>query len=187
MAKPEAIALVLLPPPELRALIDPLRAGNDKSWNRGWTAHITILFPFDIHHNLDAVVQKLQTALWGNSAIQPFQVTLSKLSHFATRDYETVVFAPEDGAPICALWSECAEALGHPIEDRGFTPHMTIGQAARNSDSIAFLDGKGKRLLSQVCGFIAFVTGSCSSSFSTTSVGRQTVWPCFVETTKKVE
>ncbi|KAH8836019.1 hypothetical protein DL96DRAFT_1576408 [Flagelloscypha sp. PMI_526] len=150
MAKPEAIALVLLPPPHIRALIDPVRSGNDKSWQRNWTAHITVLFPFDIHFDLNAVIESLQTALWSTDDIQPFKISLNKVSRFATRDYETVYFALDKNDKVASLWSLCARTLDHPIDaERGFIPHMTLGQTARNSDSISFLTVKGERILAK--------------------------------------
>lgn len=145
----ESVAVALLPPPHIRALIDPLRSTNDKSYARGWTSHITILFPFTPTLELSAIVSTLQSSLWYRE-LQPFDVTLDKVSRFSTRDYETTYLGLSQNDSIHALYDICTSALNHPRDSRPYTPHLTIGQTARNSEAIAFLRDKGNKILQQV-------------------------------------
>lgn len=145
----ESVAVALLPPPHIRALIDPLRSTNDKSYARGWTSHITILFPFTPTLELSAIVSTLQSSLWDRE-LQPFDVTLDKVSRFSTRDYETTYLGLSQNDSVHALYNICAAALNHPRDSRPYTPHMTIGQTARNSESIGFLRDKGNKILEKV-------------------------------------
>lgn len=146
---PDAIALVLLPPPHVSAIIDPLRSANDKSYTRGWASHITVLFPFTPVEDLPSLVNDLQSALW-SANLRPFDVKLDRVSRFATRDYETVYLGLSSSHEIEALWRVSAEATKHPKDGRLYTPHLTLGQTARNPESIAFLTDKGNRILAQV-------------------------------------
>lgn len=146
---PDSVALVLLPPPHISALIDPLRSANDKSYVRGWATHITVLFPFATVRDLPSVVNDLQSALW-SSNLRPFDIKLNKVSRFSTRDYETIYLALSQNDQVHNLWDISSEALKHPREGRSYVPHMTLGQSARNPESIGFLTDKGNKILAQV-------------------------------------
>ncbi|KAF7986588.1 hypothetical protein HWV62_26356 [Athelia sp. TMB] len=143
---PDSVALVLLPPPDIAALIDPLRSANDKSYARGWSAHITILFPWAPTTDIDGLARALQNALCERD-MEPFTVALNKVSRFATRDYETVYLGVQADQPIQDLWRLSAEVLDHPKDSRLYTPHMTLGQTARNPAAISFLTEKGNSIL----------------------------------------
>ena len=145
----ESVAVVLLPPPHIRAIVDPLRSTNDKSYARGWTSHITILFPFTPTVELSAIISALQSSLW-ERRLESFDVTLDTVSRFSTRDYETIYLGLSQIDPVLILYDICTSALNHPRDSRPYTPHMTIGQTARNSESIAFLRDKGSKLLQKV-------------------------------------
>jgi 2'-5' RNA ligase len=145
-----AVALVLLPPPHISAVIDPVRSANDKSYARGWASHITILFPFTPINDLSSLVDDLRSAFLAAN-LQPFDVELDKVSRFATRDYETIYLGLSKNDRVQALWNISVEAMRHPKDGRPYTPHMTLGQTARNPDSIAFLIDKGNRIVAQVC------------------------------------
>jgi 2'-5' RNA ligase len=144
-----SIALVLLPPPHISAATDSLRSANDKSYARGWASHITILFPFTPIDDLPFLVSSLRSAFL-NASLQPFDVKLDKVSRFSTRDYETIYLGLFNDDQVQTLWDVSVEAMKRPKDDRPFTPHMTLGQTARNPDSIAFLTDKGNRILAQV-------------------------------------
>jgi len=145
----DTIAVVLLPLPSISALIDPLRSANDKSYARGWASHITILFPFRPVENLPSVVNTMRLAL-SASDLQPFDLKLDKVSRFATRDYETVYLGLSKNDHMQTLWNISVKAMKHPTDGRAYTPHLTLGQTARNPDAIAFLMDKGNKILTQV-------------------------------------
>jgi 2'-5' RNA ligase len=144
-----AVALVLLPPPHISAVIDPVRSANDQSYARGWASHITILFPFTPIDDLSYLVDALQSAFL-TAKLQPFDVKLDKVSRFATRDYETIYLGLSENDQVQALWKISSEAIKHPKDGRPYIPHMTLGQTARNPDSIAFLTDKGEKIVEQV-------------------------------------
>jgi 2'-5' RNA ligase len=145
-----AVALVLLPPPHISAVIDPLRSANDKSYARGWASHVTILFPFTPVDDLASLVDVLRLSYLAAN-LQPFDVKLEKVSRFATRDYETIYLGLSKNDEVQTLWNISVEAMKHPKDGRPYTPHLTLGQTARNPESIAFLSGKGNKILAQAC------------------------------------
>lgn len=145
---PDSVALVLLPPPHIAALVDPLRSANDRSYARGWSAHITVLFPFSPVLDLPELTENLRDAL---SNFQPFDVVLNKVSRFTTRDYETVYLGVSLDEQLHQLWQLSVDVMKHPKNDnRPYTPHMTLGQTTRTPESIAFLTDKGTKILLKV-------------------------------------
>ena len=145
-----AVALVLLPPPNISTIIDTLRSANDKSYSRGWASHVTILFPFTPVDDLSYLVEVLKSA-FSAANFKPFRVKLDKVSRFATRDYETIYLGLSETDQLQALWNISVKAMKHPKDGHAYTPHMTLGQTARNPDSIAFLTDKGNKILALVC------------------------------------
>ena len=154
----ESVAVVLLPPPHIRAIVDPLRSINDKSYARGWTSHITILFPFTPTLELSAIISALQSSLW-ERGLQSFDVTLDNVSRFSTRDYETIYLGLSQSDSVHALYDICSSALKHPGDGRPYIPHMTMGQTARNSESIMFLKDKGNKILEKVTRCVFYIVG----------------------------
>ena len=146
----DAVALVLLPPPRIGAVVDTVRSANDRSYGRGWASHITILFPFTPVDDLPSLADKLRSAFL-SANLQSFEVKMDKVSQFDTRDYETVYLGLTEEDQVRTLWNISVEAMGHPKDGRQYTPHMTLGQTARNPDAVAFLTDKGNRIVAQVC------------------------------------
>jgi 2'-5' RNA ligase len=108
------------------------------------------LFPFTPINDLSSLVDDLRSAFLAAN-LQPFDVELDKVSRFATRDYETIYLGLSKNDRVQALWNISVEAMRHPKDGRPYTPHMTLGQTARNPYSIAFLIDKGNRIVAQVC------------------------------------
>lgn len=107
---------------------------------------VTVVFPFGTIDELPLITETLRTAL-ASSELHPFHIKLDKVARFATRDYETIYLGTSNPSQAQELWSTVMKAMANPTDGRPYVPHMTLGQAARNSHSITFLEGKGEKLL----------------------------------------
>ncbi|KZT35560.1 hypothetical protein SISSUDRAFT_1064361 [Sistotremastrum suecicum HHB10207 ss-3] len=136
-------AVVVIPPEPLQARINILRGAHDKSCPR-WTAHFTLLFPFVSESNLSDATVALRNAL-EKAEIQPFDVTLDHVNSFSQRSYDTVYLAPSTPDDLRRVWNPIAQAFGY--KGRSFVPHLTLGQAEKNSESSDFLRRKGNNLI----------------------------------------
>ncbi|WP_257460766.1 poly(A) polymerase [Archangium lipolyticum] len=131
-------AVVLIPPEEAWAPIQALRAVHDSKYER-WMPHVTLLYPFVPEEYFGEAEALIAEAL---RDIEPFEVMLAGFEHFEHRASVTAWLRPEDrphGA-LKALQSALEAALPHCDEqgrksERGFTPHLSIGQLPRAAAS----------------------------------------------------
>ncbi len=105
-------------------------------WTRPDSIHLTLQFLGDIlPDQVEAVAGALRDACAGRA---PFAFELSGAGVFPNPKRPRVVWVGvvEPSGALAALQQRVAEALtplGFAPEERGFTPHLTIGRAARDA------------------------------------------------------
>jgi 2'-5' RNA ligase len=118
-------ALVVLVP-EAEGLVKPFRDRFDPSAAKGMPAHITILYPFKLPHELTPALGLVLAELFARS--QRFDVSLSNLGRFP----DALYLAPSPEGPLRRLTQLTVERFPeHPPYEGEFAeiiPHMTIAQ-----------------------------------------------------------
>ena len=128
-AKTHLSALVAIPPQELWEPIQAIRRLHDRH-AKEWMPHVTLLYPFRPREAFDEAVAAM-TGL----GVGPFDATLGTFRFF--RHYEwshTVWLDPEPSDPWkrlqAALLSRFPDCHDSSKYETGFTPHLSVGQAA---------------------------------------------------------
>lgn len=125
-------ALCIIPPESVWEPIQAIRRVHDRQIDR-WMPHINLLFPFleRCHPSrLEPVCARLAR----------FDVTLDGVRHFTHASGRcTVWLDPRPAAPLvalqAALQAEIPECDDVARFDHGFTPHLSVGQAASERDA----------------------------------------------------
>ena len=127
-------AVVLIPPEDVWAPIQALRVVHDSKIKR-WMPHVTLLYPFVLEERFDEAETLIAQALRN---LAPFEVTLSGFEYFKHRANVTAWLRPDDqprGA-LKALHAALEAALPEwRKSERGFTPHLSVGQLPRAADA----------------------------------------------------
>lgn len=129
--KTHRTAVVAVPPPEVWEPIQAIRRQYDRQVQR-WMPHITLLYPFVPREQFGEVLPGLRQAA---GRLTPFQVTLATFQSFTHAfGKSTIWLAPEPRDAVVAL--QAALHVAFPAYDEqsrfatGFTPHLSVGQAA---------------------------------------------------------
>ena len=108
--------------------------------------HITIKFLGDTDENyIDYIEQSIKESVL---EIKPFSITLKGTGVFPNQNYIKVIWIGiiDDGRieTIVRNINEKLESLGFKKENRGFSPHLTVGRVktARNKDQLLKVIGK---------------------------------------------
>jgi 2'-5' RNA ligase len=122
-------AVVVIPPDEVWAPIQTLRAAHDRRVRR-WMPHITLLYPFRPVAEFCAVKDALVAAC---DAQLDFDVALAEFGTFHhPHDQYTVWLKPEPPEPFvdlhAALWTHVGPGGGDPPARPHFQPHLSVGQ-----------------------------------------------------------
>jgi len=121
---PEPITALLVPLPEVDALVRSWREVYDPSGRVGVPAHVTVLAPFVSPETIDErVIADLREA---TADFAPFEVAFRRAARF----FNALYLAPEPEEPFRAMtrslvarWPECPPYGGaHPDP----TPHLTL-------------------------------------------------------------
>lgn len=139
--KSHASAVVLCPPGDARGPIQRIRERHDRNFRR-WMPHVTLLYPFvPAAKYTGSVIDRLGEAV---RMVEPFDLTLSSFEYFRHRnDSHTLWLDPQPGAKVDRLQE--ALSLAFPDYDdvrgfkTGFTPHLSVGQAASRADCLEVL------------------------------------------------
>ena len=129
--KTHRTAVVAIPPPAVWEPIQAIRRQHDRNVQR-WMPHITLLYPFMPHEQFGAALPGLTEAV---RHIAPFQVTLATFRSFTHAfGKATLWLEPEPRHALVTL--QAALQAVFPAYDEqsrfaaGFTPHLSVGQAA---------------------------------------------------------
>jgi len=130
-AKTYHTAVVAMPPPEVWEPIQAIRRQHDRHVQR-WMPHITLLYPFMPRTQWGEALPALTEA---GSQVTPFQVTLATFRSFTHASGQaTIWLEPEPRQALLTL--QAALQAVFPAYDEqsrfatGFTPHLSVGQAA---------------------------------------------------------
>jgi RNA 2',3'-cyclic 3'-phosphodiesterase len=139
-AKTHSSALVLIPPVELWPPIQLIRTRHDRNARR-WMPHVTLLYPFRPRAAFAAVTPPLAEVCRN---IAPFAVTLARFDRFIHgRRGATLYLAPEPAEPLIALqtalWRTLPDLDDTRRHAKGFTPHLSVGQAPGSEEATRLL------------------------------------------------
>ena len=132
-------------PEQQRIRLGLLRAPlSGAKWVDPENMHITLRFAGDID---ERVADDFADAL-GETAIDPFRITIAGVGAFAGRDTRVLWAGVEAGPQLDALYranERAARAAGLDPPLRGFKPHVTLARmrGARNSTAAQFLEENG--------------------------------------------
>ena len=126
------------------------RSGADVRWQDAANLHVTLLFLGDVdERELGAVCRAVAKAA---ATEPPFTLTAAGVGAFPNaRRPKTVWAGITDGAgPLqrlnAALEERMLELGCYRQEERGYTPHLTLGRAKRDADGFALASEIPKRL-----------------------------------------
>jgi RNA 2',3'-cyclic 3'-phosphodiesterase len=124
-------AVVAMPPPEVWEPIQAIRRQYDRHVQR-WMPHITLLYPFVPHAQFDEVLPGLIQVGRQNVVLQVTLATFQAFTHGFGKT--TIWLAPEPRHALVTLQAALHAALPAYNEQSrfptGFTPHLSVGQAA---------------------------------------------------------
>ena len=112
-------------------LLRSLPADRDVRWCTEHQLHVTLKFLGDVR---DADVPRVcEAAAAASRQVEPFTIRIRGLGCFPNPRSPRVLWCGvEDPAGGCKRWVELADPLfdelGFPPEQRGFTPHITLGR-----------------------------------------------------------
>jgi 2'-5' RNA ligase len=116
------------------------KTGADVKLVEPGNIHITVKFLGDTdEYHIDAIEQSMKESV---CAIKPFPITLKGTGVFPNRNYMKVLWIGimDEGniGTIAHAIDEKLEPLGFKKENRGFSPHLTVGRVktARNKDQL---------------------------------------------------
>ncbi|KAL1499889.1 hypothetical protein AB1Y20_012572 [Prymnesium parvum] len=121
-------ALCFIPPPDAQEAIQRLRQLHDRQIRR-WPPHVNVCYPFVPLPEFEAAASHLASCLRG---FPPFDVTFRQLRHFAHGKKSFTAWLDPEASAL--QWQElvelCTRAFPHCSEQkqRGFVPHLTVGQ-----------------------------------------------------------
>jgi 2'-5' RNA ligase len=106
-------------------------------WVPAGNIHLTLKFLGNVS---PATLETLQNALQAEAArYAPFELRVGELGAFPSNRRPRVVwvnaFAPAELNQLQRGVEEQANRLGYAPEERGFTPHLTLGRVSRNANN----------------------------------------------------
>jgi 2'-5' RNA ligase len=124
------------------------KTGADVKLVESGNIHITVKFLGDTDENyIDAIEQSIKESVL---AVKPFPIILKGTGVFPNQNYMKVIWIviTDDGniETIARAIDEKLEPLGFKKENRGFSPHLTVGRVktARNKDQLLEVIGNYK-------------------------------------------
>ncbi|MGE3539979.1 MAG: 2'-5' RNA ligase family protein [Candidatus Tectimicrobiota bacterium] len=129
-AKTHHTAVIAMPPPEVWEPIQAIRRQYDRQITR-WMPHVNLLYPFWPREQFTAALPLLQAV---GAGLAPFQACLTTVQSFThARGRATLWLTPEPREAFVALQAALQAAFPDCQEQgrfaRGFTPHLSVGQA----------------------------------------------------------
>lgn len=135
------IAIDITPTPTLLAFEEDIRKTNaDVKLVELENIHITVKFLGDTdEQHIDAIEQRMKESVQG---IKPFPITLRGTGVFPNKNYVKVLWVgiTDEGTieAIAKAIDASLAPLGFKKEQRGFSPHLTVGRVktARNKERL---------------------------------------------------
>lgn len=129
-------AIAIIPPEELWAPIQAIRARYDRRFHR-WMPHITLIFPFVPPERIDEKLPAIKDAL---ARLSPFDVELREFRYFEhPTGTATIWLAPEPAEKLRELHAALLSVLPQfddQLKPSGvFVPHLSVGQAPTWADA----------------------------------------------------
>jgi poly(A) polymerase len=122
-------AICFIPPIEHLAYIQGVREKHDGAYQR-WMPHINLVFPFVNSDKIDKVAHDLQSVL---SKATPFEIKFEQFDFFSRKKNATVHLVPDTNNDEClSVYNLIVKTLGMTPDERGYHPHMTVGQFKKN-------------------------------------------------------
>jgi endonuclease/exonuclease/phosphatase family metal-dependent hydrolase/2'-5' RNA ligase len=143
-------ALCIIPPTNLHARVDGLRALYDKAHGR-WPPHINFIYPFVSVESLPYATDLIQSKLRElGTNYQKINLHMDISDYFSHRHSNTVFIAPsQDGVEsLKALRNSILSVLKSGKNEQEYHPHLTIGQTPANAPPmLEYLLDKARLLL----------------------------------------
>ncbi|MGE0707613.1 MAG: RNA repair domain-containing protein [Planctomycetota bacterium] len=139
-------SLALVPPAALWGPIQALRRRHDDRYRR-WPPHANLLYGFLPAEHFPPAVARLRELLADEAALE---LRLEEVESFRHRRKSTAWLAPAPAAPVIALQARVAAAFPQCREqgtksERGFTPHLSLGQVRSRGREELELELRGLR------------------------------------------
>ena len=129
--KTHRTAVVAVPPPDVWEPIQAIRRQHDRHVQR-WMPHITLLYPFMPREQFSAALPGLTEAV---RPIAPFPVTLATLRSFTHAFGKATLWLEPEPRDAFVTLQAALQAVFPAYDEQsrfaaGFTPHLSVGQAA---------------------------------------------------------
>ncbi len=132
-----AIDLPLPIQQQLAAILDQLRKPDTNAvrWVPAQNIHLTIKFLGDVSPaNLEILTRILKVEV---SRYRPFEIKVGGLGAFPSVRRPRVIWIGVEAPPTLQALQRSIETetvhLGYPVEERPFSPHLTLGRVAHNA------------------------------------------------------
>lgn len=142
--KTHKTAVVLIPPEEMWEPIQTIRGRLDRNIRR-WMPHITMVYPFRPPGEFAELSRRFEEVC---GSFAPFRVRLAEFRYFRhSKNSHTIWLDPDPGDTISDLQGtlsevvpDCDEVASFP---KGFTPHLSVGQAGVDVEDVIRELGEG--------------------------------------------
>ena len=129
--KTHRTAVVAVPPPEVWEPIQAIRRQYDRNVQR-WMPHITLLYPFMPREQCGEALPGLTQAA---QHATPFRVTLATFRAFTHAFGKATIWLEPEPRPAFVTLQAALQAAFPAYDEQsrfatGFTPHLSVGQAA---------------------------------------------------------
>lgn len=133
--KTHQAAVIAIPPPEVWEPIQAVRRQYDRHIHR-WMPHVNLLYPFWSREHFANALPRLQDV---GAHLAPFEARLTTVQVFTHAHGRATLWAtPEPREAFVALQAALQQAFPECDEQtrftRGFTPHLSIAQAASSAE-----------------------------------------------------
>jgi len=130
-------AVVIIPPEACWHPIQSIRQKHDRQFRR-WMPHITLIYPFRPRDEFETIAKQFLQVC---KSMQSFEVELAEFHFFRhSKNNYTLWLAPQPKEMLERLQTELWRVVPDCEEVRrfenGFTPHLSVGQAAGKANMI---------------------------------------------------
>jgi 2'-5' RNA ligase len=139
-------AIVLIPPQSLWPPIQEIRRVYDRAYVR-WMPHINLIYPFVHNDAFPQILPKLSQAL---APLQPFTISLERFKFFPHTTNYTMWLEPKPNSEVIKLHNILVKTFPEfddldTINERGFTPHLSVGQQKDYKELLEKIDELQKK------------------------------------------